>query len=143
MAAVCMIGFEDAPERSAEICIVEIFGRDVGRDSVGIGMGVHPFHDPTLSDEFSVERLAIDAREAHWYAAAWSPERIGFYVDERLVKVVDQSPAYSMQLMLDIFEFRNEIPGHPPGVYPKTFVVEGFRGYRPIGGRQASSRSIT
>ena len=64
MAAIWMIGYEDAPERSAEICIAEIFGRDVGRDRVGIGMGVHPFHDPTVRHEFSVERVAIDARES-------------------------------------------------------------------------------
>ena len=53
MAALWMIGYEDAPERSAEICIVEIFGRDVGAGETGIGMGVHPFHDPTIRDEFS------------------------------------------------------------------------------------------
>jgi hypothetical protein len=131
MAAMWMIGFEDAPDRSAEICIVEIFGRDVGRDRVGIGMGVHPFHDPSIRDEFSVEPVAIDARDPHWYAATWTPDRIGFYVDDLLVKVVDQSPVYPMQLMIDIFEFRNDCRDHPPGPYPKTFVVERFRGHRP------------
>jgi hypothetical protein len=133
MAAMWMIGFEDTPGRSAEICIVEIFGRNVGRDRVGIGMGVHPFHDPSIRDEFSVEQVAIDARQAHWYAATWTSEGIGFYVDDRLVKTVDQSPAYPMQVMLDIFEFRDGDPDHPPGPYPKTFVVERVRAYRPIG----------
>jgi Glycosyl hydrolases family 16 len=130
MAALWMIGFEDAPERSAEICIAEIFGRDVGSDVVGIGMGVHPFHDPSIQDEFSVEPVAIDAREPHWYAAIWAPNRIGFYVDDRLIKVVDQSPDYPMQVMLDIFEFRESDASRRPGPYPKTFVVEAFRGYR-------------
>ena len=142
MAAMWMIGLEDTPHRSAEICIVEIFGRDVGRDRVGIGMGVHPFHDPSIREEFSVEQVAIDAREAHWYAATWAPEGIGFYIDDVLVKVVEQSPTYRMQLMLDIFEFRTDDPGDPPGLYPKTFIVERVRGSRPSStrGRRLSSR---
>jgi hypothetical protein len=37
MVAMWMIGFEDVPERSAEICIFEIFGRDVGRQDVRVG----------------------------------------------------------------------------------------------------------
>jgi hypothetical protein len=38
MVAFWMIGFEDAPERSAEICICEIFGRDVQRDDAVVGV---------------------------------------------------------------------------------------------------------
>jgi hypothetical protein len=32
MVALWMIGYEDEPERSAEICVCEIFGREVGTD---------------------------------------------------------------------------------------------------------------
>jgi beta-glucanase (GH16 family) len=42
MAALWMIGFEDEPERSAEICVFEIFGRDVGPASTAVGMGCTP-----------------------------------------------------------------------------------------------------
>jgi len=42
MVALWMIGYEDEPDRSAEICICEIFGRAVTPDSVGVGMGLHP-----------------------------------------------------------------------------------------------------
>ena len=133
MAALWMIGFEDEPHRSAEICIVEIFGRDVGVSRTGIGMGVHPFHDPAIRDEFATVPVEIDARDPHTYAAEWTPQRVAFYVDDNLVKVVRQSPAYPMQLMLDIFEFRDAQGGKTRGgPYPKTFVVESFRGYRPV-----------
>jgi hypothetical protein len=37
MAAAWLIGYEDEPERSAEICICEIFGRDVEPDSALVG----------------------------------------------------------------------------------------------------------
>ena len=117
---------------SAEICICEIFGRNVTAGKVGVGMGLRPFGDPTISDEFSVEAIAIDAREFHLCAAEWTPERVAFFVDHRLVKTVQQSPSYPMQFMLGIYEFPDEgqatKPAHP---YPKEFVVDYFRGYRP------------
>ena len=46
MVALWMIGYEDVPEHSAEICACEIFGRDVRPNKVKVGMGVHPFGDP-------------------------------------------------------------------------------------------------
>ena len=57
-----MIGYEDEPSRSAEICICEIFGRDVGPLQTLVGMGVHPFGDPAIKDELAAETVGIDAR---------------------------------------------------------------------------------
>jgi hypothetical protein len=130
MVALWMIGFEDEPERSAEICICEIFGRDVHQDSAAVGMGVHPFGDPEIVDEFSAETLPIDAREFHLYAAEWSRDQISFFVDDMLVKTVGQSPAYPMQLMLSIYEFPGDDDARDPAAYPKAFVADHVRGYR-------------
>jgi hypothetical protein len=130
MVALWMIGFEDEPERSAEICVCEIFGRDVHEGSAGVGMGVHPFGDPEIVDEFSVETLPIDAREFHVYAAEWSRDETSFFVDGALVKTVDQSPAYPMQLMLSIYEFPGDDAAREAAEYPKAFVVDHVRGYR-------------
>jgi hypothetical protein len=134
MVALWMIGLGDPPEHSAEICIFEIFGRDVGTRMASVGMGVHPFEDPSITDEFAAEPVGIDARKAHWYAAEWTPDHVTFYVDERPIKVVRQSPDYPMAFMLDIYEFADgPEPASPPDRYPKEFVVEAFRGWRPIG----------
>jgi hypothetical protein len=57
MVALWMIGYEDTPERSAEICICEIFGRDVQPGAARVGMGVHPFGDHRIVDEFSAEHV--------------------------------------------------------------------------------------
>ena len=127
MVALWMIGFEDAPERSAEICVVEIFGTDVHDDHVIVGMGVHPFGDPTIRDELLKVRVDIDAREMHTYAAEWTEEAVHFYVDDDHVATVDQSPDYPMQLMLDIYE----LDGPPSGTYPKELHVDHVRGHRP------------
>lgn len=133
MVALWMIGYEDQPDRSAEICICEIFGRNVTAGRVGVGMGLHPFGDPAIREEFSVEVLDMDPREFHVYAAEWTPRRVAFFVDYRLVKTVEQSPGYPLQLMLGIYEFPDD--GPPPRAahrYPKQFVVDYVRGYRPI-----------
>ena len=127
MVALWMIGYEDAPARSAEICVMEIFGRDVGADRALVGMGVHPFGDPAIRDEFATEPLALDAREFHLYAIDWTPEHVAWSVDGRHVKTVRQSPEYPMQLMLGIYEFPDE---RRTGPYPKQFVVDYVRGYR-------------
>ena len=49
-------------------------------------MGVHPFRDPALTDEFAAEPLAIDVADFHVYAADWRPGRVDFLVDGEHVK---------------------------------------------------------
>jgi hypothetical protein len=131
MVALWMIGYEDEPARSAEICVCEIFGRDVHTDRAAVGMGVHPFGDPDIGDDFSAETIPIDVRDFHVYTADWTPTQVAFFVDGEHVRTVPQSPAYPMQLMLGIYEFPAEEGHEPPStVYPKEFVVDYVRGYR-------------
>jgi hypothetical protein len=130
MVALWMIGLGDDPERSGEICVCEIFGRDVGPSQAAVGVGVHPFGDPNISDDFAAEPVPIDAREFHVYAAEWTREQVVFFVDGELVKTVRQSPAYPMQLMLGIYEFPpEEDDERSASAYPKAFVVDYVRGY--------------
>lgn len=130
MVALWLIGYEDEPERSGEICVCEIFGRDVGVEAASVGMGVHPFGDPSLVDDFEAVRVPIDAREFHVYAAEWTREQVAFLVDGEPVKTVHQSPGYPMQLMLGIYEFPPEGEPTESVPYPKAFVVDYVRGYR-------------
>ena len=130
MVALWMIGYEDAPERSAEICVCEIFGRDVGEREARVGMGVHPFGDPRIRDDFQAVPLPIDVREFHVYCADWKPGVVDFLVDGRPVRTVPQAPDYPMQLMLGIYEFPAEPPMAEGGGYPKAFVIDYVRGYR-------------
>jgi beta-glucanase (GH16 family) len=132
MVALWLIGYEDEPERSAEICVCEIFGRDVAEDHASVGMGVHPFGDPAIRDEFWAVRVPIDVRDFHVYAAEWTREQVAFFVDGDLVKTVRQSPGYPMQLMLGIYEFPGDDAAESAAEsgYPKSFVVDYVRGYR-------------
>jgi Glycosyl hydrolases family 16 len=151
MVALWMIGIEDEPEHSAEICIAEIFGRDVspagdGRPaSAAVGMGVHPFADPSIANDFERVELGGDATDFHVYAADWTPDSVSFSIDGLTVKTVQQSPQYPMQLMLGIYrfpldhahdgeEFADRL-AHPadPHAHPPEFVVDYIRGYRQAG----------
>jgi hypothetical protein len=125
MVALWLIGYEDRPERSAEICICEIFGSEIEPGGALVGMGIHPFGDPSLRDSFSKEALEIDVTEAHVYAAEWDPGHTVFLVDGEIVKTDGQAPDYPMQLMLGIYEF----PPTDDGAYPKEFRVDYVRGY--------------
>ncbi|HYN71449.1 MAG TPA: glycoside hydrolase family 16 protein [Nakamurella sp.] len=62
MAAVWMVGLEDQPSRSAEICIVEVFGDALVNDpaagrTAAVGMGRAPVSRPAITEEFDAPRL--------------------------------------------------------------------------------------
>lgn len=124
MAAVWMAGIEDVPQRSAEICIFEVFGDALRDGSAAVGMGVHPFRDPAITDEFDAPRLEIDVSQPHVYAADWQPGRVDFLVDGEHVKTVHQAPDYPMQMMVAVFDFPAKGgPEHVP-----MFAVDVVRG---------------
>lgn len=128
MVAFWLVGLEDHAERSAEICVAEIFGNAVtpGR-SAAVGMGLHPFRDPSVAEDFQAVRLPIDVAAFHSYAADWSPERVDLCVDGHVVRSCLAPPSYPMQLMLAVFDFPEE-PGAPAEV--PALVVDHVRGYQ-------------
>jgi glycosyl hydrolase family 16 len=126
MAAVWMVGLEDEPTRCAEICIFEVFGDALqvggGSPTAAVGMGVHPFRDPAITDEFAAERVTIDVSEFHVYAADWRPGRVDFLVDDQHVKTVHQAPDYPMQMMVAVFDFPAKAASAPPDHVPELAV---------------------
>jgi len=129
MAAVWMVGLEDEPARRAEICIFEVFGdaleTDGDRPTAAVGMGVHPFRDPAIIDEFAAERVAIDVSEFHVYAADWRPGRVDFLIDGEHAKTVHQAPDYPMQAMVAVFDFPDKAASAPAD--PRTGVRRRLR----------------
>jgi len=105
MASLWLVGFEDAPERSGELCVMEVFGRDVHEDQALVGMGFHAFRDPRLVEDFERVPLEIDVTEPHAYEAHWDGDQASFRVDGRVVRMLDAPPQYPLQLMLAVFDF--------------------------------------
>lgn len=133
-----MIGYEDLPERSGEIAFFEIVGSRTTPTAATIGYGVRPWADPALRDEFYEESFALNATDYHLYGVEWTPTHIDFYLDNRPIRTIAQSPAYPMQFMLSIYEhpFAGAWSGpfNPTAPYPKTFTIDYFRAYQPING---------
>ncbi|MDJ0756858.1 MAG: glycoside hydrolase family 16 protein [Ardenticatenaceae bacterium] len=133
LSALWMIGFEDDPAHSAEICICEIKGENVGSQTSRIGYGVHPFNDPHIQDEFYEDLFDIDASYFHVYAVDWMPDRIDFFIDNQKVKTITQTLNYPMQLMLNLYEIPDALTtASRETPFPKTMEVDYVRGYQKI-----------
>ena len=91
-------------------------------------MGVHPFRDPALTDEFDAPRVAIDVTEPHVYAAKWRPGRVDFLVDGEHVKTVHQAPDYPMQMMVAVFDFPDKAAAAAQPDHVPELAVDYVRG---------------
>jgi hypothetical protein len=124
MASVWMVGLEQEPQQSGEICVFEVFG-DAPRD---VGSGIKPFRDPALSWEFNAPRMDIDVAEPHVYGVDWREGGVEFFVDGARVRSVEQAPAYPMQLMVAVFDFpEKDGPGEYAGHVP-MLAVDSVKG---------------
>jgi hypothetical protein len=127
MLALWLIGFEERPEESGELCVAELFGDAVGPPA-RVNVGVKAHHDPRLTEDMATVELDLDATTWHSYAVEWDQDESRFYVDDRLVHRCGQGMAYPVQLMVDLFEF----PRHQerePGSYPKRGWVRSVRAW--------------
>jgi len=131
LAALWMIGFEDEPGNSGEITIMEIFGHNITPEGTRLGHGIKRINDPRLVQDFHEDLLSFDPAVYHLYAAEWTPAGVDFYLDNRKLRTIAQSPAYPMQFMLNIYE----LPGAgAPARFQPTFTVDYFRAYQPLAG---------
>lgn len=137
-AALWMIGYEETPEQSGEICLCELLGATRTATASAVRYGIHPWADPTLREEFYEDTLPIDTARFHIYAVEWTPTHVDIFVDNVKRRTLAQSPAYPMQFMLSVYE--HPFAGawsckyDPAAPYPKTFSIDYFRAYQPIGG---------
>ena len=106
MAAVWLSGFEESPEDSGELCLVEVFGKDrVPRRSAEVGMGIKKLNDPRLEQDFEAPRLEIDVGQWHEYAVRWDEQVAEFSVDGEHVRTCARPPLYPLQVMIAVFDF--------------------------------------
>ena len=131
MAALWMSGFEDddAQVRCGELCVFEVFGRDLRPGSAEVGVGIKAFRDPALTQDFAAPRLELDVREPHVYAVDWDAEVAVFSVDGAEVRRCPRPPTYPLQLMLAVFDFPQWSTGDDEHLVP-TLVVDRIAGTR-------------
>lgn len=135
MAALWLAGFEDDPEqlRCGELCVFEVFGRALGppeAPSAEVGVGIKPFRDPALADDFAAPRVPIDVSVRHTYAVDWDADEAVFTVDGEVVRRCPRPPTYPMQLMIAVFDFPAWSTGDDDHLVPRLVVhqVSGWSG---------------
>jgi hypothetical protein len=128
MAAVWMSGFEETTERSGEICLVEVFGKDLepGR-SAEVGMGLKKFRDPALVHDFAAPRVPIDVSDWHEYAVRWDAHEAVFTVDGEHVRTCARPPTYPLQVMVAVFDFPDWSRGDDDHLVP-AFELDRIAG---------------
>ena len=127
MAALFMSGFEDddAQLRCGELCVFEIFGKDLGPaedPSAEVGAGVKAFRDPALTQDFAAARLPIDVVEPHLYAVEWDAELAVFSVDGVVVRRCPHPTTYPLQLMITVYDFPDWSTGDDDHLVPRLVV---------------------
>ncbi|MET0716559.1 MAG: glycoside hydrolase family 16 protein [Mycetocola sp.] len=130
MVGFWLAGIEDQPQRSAEICIGEMFGDAlVAGESTEVGMGLRALRDPSGTEDFQAVRLPIDVTDFHTYAVDWTVEKADFFVDGEHVRTCHGPPVYPMQLMLAVFDFPEKSNGADEEEIP-SLIVDSLRGYQ-------------
>jgi hypothetical protein len=119
MAAVWLSGYEETPEASGEICLVEVFGKDVvPGESAQLGMGLKKFRDPALQHDFDAPRVAVDVADWHEYAVRWDADEAVFTVDGTRVRTCVHPPTYPLQVMMAVFDFPDWSRGDDDDLVP-------------------------
>ena len=118
--------------KSAEIYIFEIKGNSLKGEMVKVGYGIRKFHDKKLKEEFYESTVDIDVSRFHCYAVEWNSERVTFFIDNKKIREINQSPDYPMRLMLGIFEFPVLEKDIIDRIYPKKLIVDYVRGYKRV-----------
>ena len=123
MAALWMSGFEDddAQQRCGELCVFEIFGKDLGPDERAVGRGrcrhqgvPRPGADPGLRGATGDHRRHRSPTCTPWSGtrtrrcSAWT---------ETVLRRCPRPPTYPLQLMLAVFDFPRVVGRRrrPPG----------------------------
>jgi hypothetical protein len=128
MAAVWLSGFEETPEQSGELCLVEVFGKDLepGR-SAEVGMGIKKLRDARLVHDFAAPRVSIDVSDWHEYAVRWDDDEASFTVDGEHVRTCRNPPTYPLQVMIAVFDFPDWTRGDDDHLVP-AYDLDWIRG---------------
>ncbi len=139
MVSLWMVGLEDVPERSAEICVMEAFGDAVvAGESSAVGMGLHPFRDPDVREDFEAVRLALDLdRVPHLRVRTGRRTASTISSMVRWSAASEGPPRYPLQLMLAVFDFPDRSVGADDDLVPEL-VVDWVRGYGDAPGAQSA-----
>lgn len=132
LASLYLIGFEERPEDSGEITLMEVFGHEAGEGGTVVRRGVKAITDPRLRTVILDDVLPLRIADWHVYAMDWTTTGVSFTIDGHSVGRVDVSPAYPLQLMLTLYRLA-PAPTAEAGA-ATCFEIDFLRGYSPFAG---------
>jgi beta-glucanase (GH16 family) len=103
VGALWLVGLENLPEDSGELCVFEVKHREDIGDALEVGLGTKNHHDPRFKGKFETF-IIPGANEWHVYKMKWKPDLAEFFIDGKKVFKTDQVPTYPQQLMLCIYD---------------------------------------
>jgi len=123
MAALWLCGFEETPQDCGELCVTEVFGKDVvPGESAEVGVGIKQIRDPRLVQDFAAPRLSVDVTRFHTYAVDWDAEEAVFRVDGVEVRRCADPPTYPLQVMVAVFDWPSWSTGEDDHLVPELVV---------------------
>lgn len=129
MAAFWLCGFEKEPDHCGEICVTEVFGKDVvPGESAEVGVGLKQIRDPHLAQDFAAPRLPIDVAELHTYGVDWDTDEAVFTVDGEEIRRCASPPTYPLQMMVAVFDFPEKDPAAEHADHVPLLAVDWIRG---------------
>lgn len=130
--AFWLIGRQDTWEQRGELDVVEHAGIH-GKSR--FNWNLFKWSDPNLTDHTEQVGVGFDmTTEMHIYAVEWTPTQLKLYIDNVLVRTLDQSFRYPAVFFLGIYEHAGWTGTVDPNdTRPKEMVVDYFRAYKPAG----------
>ncbi len=129
MVAFWMMGFEELPENSGEITVMEIFGKNCTAQATRFGHGVKQATDPRLLTEYHDDLLNFDVADWHTYGVEWTKSGTDHFIDGNHLCHINHAPQYPLQFMLGIYELPNEPKPHVKQT--ATFTIDYVKAYSP------------
>lgn len=131
-----MIGTQNQYDKSAEVDIFEILGKDIHSEESKVWVTLHPWYDTVMRTQRLDYWVDKDISEDyHTYGFEWMPDGMKWYFDGELVRQTNQSPDYSMYTLLGIYQSWGGALSWQGAVdenqlYPKSFDIDYFRVYK-------------
>ncbi len=131
-----MVGDQHQYDKSAEVDIFEILGKDIYDNSSKVWVTIHPWYDTVIRKQRLNYWVDTDiSADYHTYGFEWLPTGMKWYFDGKLVRETKQSPDYKMYTLLGIYQswggiFSWQGPVDESQLYPKSFDIDYFRVYK-------------
>jgi hypothetical protein len=125
------VGRRDESWQEAEIDIMEQYG-----NAAASNFNLIPWDDKNLSQSNGTQTLSFNPSTGfHLYALEWDSKSLKFYVDNVLIRTVNQAVNYPAVFLLGIYENSGWTGSADLSAskYPREFYVDYFRAYTKEG----------